>query len=558
MMENRLQELCENGIDVLILGAGINGSGLFRDLAEQGLRVLMVEKNDYGSGTSAAPSRMIHGGLKYLETGEFRLVAQSTLERNLLLRNAPHAVTALATVIPIFSWTKGVWAALRTLFGSTTAARSRGALLLKVGLSIYDYYGSRANVMPRHKMRSRKTTLAEFPQMTPKIVASGLYYDAKISGPERLVWELLADGMAANSTALAVNYCSVTGCGGDLVQITHENGSVFSVKPKIVINAGGPWIDRVNALFGETTKMIGGTKGSHILLDHPELLAMLKGQMIYFEADDGRILLVYDYLGKALVGSTDIKAAEPDDVRCEGVEIDYFMMSLRAVLPGMTFEENQIVYAYSGIRPLPASDATSPGLISRDHSMPVLEATERRGFPIISLVGGKWTTFRGFAEEAADVCLARLGLARKVSTRDLAIGGGKGFPVDEASKSRLISAMAAQVGAARAAELLARYGTTAQDLLADPGLDDGPRLPDAVGYSLAEIGWLARTNGVEHLADLVLRRTTLAVTKAISGADLRAIAAVMGDVKGWDAAKQAAEVAAVIERLARINRQILS
>ena len=134
----RLQDLCENGIDVLILGAGINGAGLFRDLAEQGLRVLLVEKADFGGGTSAAPSRMIHGGLKYLETGEFRLVAQSTLERNLLLRNAPHAVTPLPTVIPIFSWTKGVWAALRTLFGSTTAARSRGALLLKVGLTIYD------------------------------------------------------------------------------------------------------------------------------------------------------------------------------------------------------------------------------------------------------------------------------------------------------------------------------------------------------------------------------------------------------------------------------------
>jgi glycerol-3-phosphate dehydrogenase len=557
MMEHRLQELCENGVDVLILGAGINGAGLFRDLAEQGLRVLMVEKNDYGSGTSAAPSRLIHGGLKYLETGEFRLVAQSTLERNLLLRNAPHVVTALATVIPIFSWTKGVWAALRTLFGSTTAARSRGALLLKVGLSIYDYYGSRANVMPRHQMRSRRKTLAEFPQMTPKIVASGLYYDAKISGPERLVWELLADGMAANRAALALNYCSVIGYHGGTVQLTHEDGSVFYVTPKIVINAGGPWIDRVNALFGETTKMIGGTKGSHILLDHPELLAMLNGQMIYFEADDGRILLVYDYLGKALVGSTDIKAVEPEDVRCDEVEIDYFLASLRAVLPGLAFSETQIVYAYAGIRPLPASDAATPGLISRDHSMPIIEASAARDFPIISLVGGKWTTFRGFAEEAADLCLARLGAARKVSTRDLAIGGGKGYPIDEASKSALIAEMAARVGSARAAELLTRYGTTAQDFLTEPGFDDGPRLPDATAYSLAEIDWLARTNGVAHLGDLVLRRTTLAVTKAISLADLKAITVVMGAVKGWDSATQAAEVAAVVERLARINRQII-
>ena len=120
---------------------GINGAGLFRDLCEQGVRCLIVDKADFGSGTSAAPSRLIHGGLKYLETGEFGLVAQSTLERNLLLKNAPHCVEPLPTVIPIFSWTRGIGAALRTLAGSTTAPRSRGAILIKIGLALYDFYG---------------------------------------------------------------------------------------------------------------------------------------------------------------------------------------------------------------------------------------------------------------------------------------------------------------------------------------------------------------------------------------------------------------------------------
>ena len=116
-------------IDVLILGAGINGAGLFRDLCEQGVNAVIVDKADYGGGTSAAPSRLIHGGIKYLETGELRLVAQSTLERNLLLKNAPHLVKPLPTVIPIFSWLRGIGPALRTLMGSTTAPRSRGAVL---------------------------------------------------------------------------------------------------------------------------------------------------------------------------------------------------------------------------------------------------------------------------------------------------------------------------------------------------------------------------------------------------------------------------------------------
>ena len=559
--DTRLQDLCDNGTDVLILGAGINGAGLFRDLAEQGLRVLIVEKGDYGGGTSAAPSRMIHGGLKYLETGEFRLVAQSTLERNLLLRNAAHAVTPLATVIPIFSWTKGVWAALRTLFGSTTAARSRGALLLKVGLSIYDHYGSRANVMPRHKMKSRAKTLAEFPQMTPRIVASGLYYDAKIAGPERLVWELLADGMETNPNALALNYTQITAHNGAEISFIREDGTTFTTKPKLVINAAGPWIDRVNLALGVDTKLIGGTKGSHILLDHPQLLKMLNGQMIYFEADDGRILLVYDYLGKALVGSTDIKAADPENVRCEDDEIAYFLTSLRALLPGLPFDHTHIIYAYSGIRPLPASDATTPGLISRDHSAPMLEPTAQRPYPIISLVGGKWTTFRGFAEEVADTCLKRLNHSRRISTRDLGIGGGKAYPTDNAAKSRLIASAAAAGGLnlTRAGELFTRYGTSLSSLVAHKSpYSDADRLPHATAYSAAEIDWIARTEQVEHLSDLVLRRTTLAVTGALNAADLDQIATIIATAKAWPPERRATEIAQITAQLAHTNRQTLT
>ena len=192
-------------IDVLILGAGINGAGLFRDLCEQGISCVIADKGDFGGGTSAAPSRLIHGGIKYLETGELRLVAQSTLERNLLLRNAPHLVRPLPTVIPIFSWLRGVPAALRTLLGSATAPRSRGAVLMKTGLAMYDFYGRRHRVMPRHQLWSKKRALREIPPLTPRIVAAGQYYDATVTLPERLVWELLADGMGANPASTAWN-----------------------------------------------------------------------------------------------------------------------------------------------------------------------------------------------------------------------------------------------------------------------------------------------------------------------------------------------------------------
>ncbi len=543
--------------DVVILGAGINGAGLFRDLCAQGVRCLIVDKADFGSGTSAAPSRLIHGGLKYLETGEFGLVAQSTLERNLLLKNAPHCVEALPTVIPIFSWTKGIGASLRTLAGSTTAPRSRGAVLIKIGLALYDFYGSRDRVMPRHRLMGKRRALRETPHLTPSIVAAGVYYDAKISRPERLVFELVRDGLDLHPASAAASAATLIGAAAGVLGFALPDGATLAVRPRIVVNAAGPWIDQVNAALGAPSRLIGGTKGSHILLDHPELLRELAGRMIYFEADDGRILLVYDYLGRALVGSTDIPAADPEAVRCDDDEIDYFLTSLRALLPGLAFERGQIVYAYSGIRPLPASDAASPGLISRDHSTPTAEPEGDRPFPIVSLVGGKWTTFRGFAEEVADATLARLGRSRATSTRALAIGGGRGFPADAPARAAWLAEAARETGLdeARLDRLLARYGTTARAVALHRGdWTDADRLPDAGDYSRAEIDWIARAEMVVHLADIVMRRTTLAVTGGLTARDLDAIAEVAARALGWDAARVASEIAAVRDDLAGNHR----
>lgn len=525
-------------IDVLILGAGINGAGLFRDLCEQGVTCVIADKGDFGGGTSAAPSRLIHGGIKYLETGELRLVAQSTLERNLLLRNAPHLVRPLPTVIPIFSWFQGIPAALRTLLGSTTAPRSRGAALMKTGLAIYDFYGRRHRVMPRHQLWSKTRALREIPPLTPRIVAAGQYYDATVTLPERLVWELLADGMRAGPGSAAWNYAVLRSTDGTVVHLDTDDGPQ-ALRPRIVVNAAGPWIDRVNAALGAPSRLIGGTKGSHVLLDHPELLAALKGRMIYFEADDGRICLVFDYLGRALVGSTDIRADDPDHVACDDAEIGYFLDALRGLLPGLRFDRDQIVYAYSGIRPLPASDAANPGLISRDHSAPVAEPDGARSWPVISLVGGKWTTFRGFAEEVADTVLSRLGRSRRCHTKHLPIGGGRDYPTDPRAWA---DRAARDTGAApaRAAALLARYGTTAQAILAAEGT--APQMLEDTDHSLAELDWLIRHERVRHLADLVMRRTALAVTGHLSRRDLDRIAGLCAQALDWDPARTAQEL----------------
>ncbi len=543
--------------EVIILGAGINGAGLFRDLCLQGVKCLIVDKADFGSGTSAAPSRLIHGGIKYLETGELGLVAQSTLERNLLLRNAPHCVEPLATFIPSFSLMKGAFAAIRTLFGSTTAPRSRGAILIKIGLALYDLYGARHRVMPKHQFMFRKRALAEMPEVTPRIVAGGIYYDAKISRPERLVWELVRDGLDACAGSRAANFTSLLDQTDGVLTFRDPEGAERQAIGKLVVNAAGPWIDHVNATLGAETKLIGGTKGSHILLNHPALVKSLKRRMIYFEADDGRICLVYEYLGLALVGSTDIKAADPENVRCEDDEIDYFIASLRSLLPRLRFGRDQIVYAYSGIRPLPASDASQPGLISRDHSAPVIEPVESRPFAIISLVGGKWTTFRGFAEEVADTILTRLTKTRAKSTQMLAIGGGRDFPADDATRKTWIAGRATSPGLApqRIAMLLSRYGTTADRVIDHiaGGAENG-ELTHVPGYCAAEIDWIARTEMVEHLADIVMRRTTLAIEGRLSAEALDEISRIAAAALGWSEEKRTEEVAAVSAHLQRFNR----
>ncbi|TXI02881.1 MAG: glycerol-3-phosphate dehydrogenase/oxidase [Rhizobium sp.] len=560
-LKQRFSQLQTGDVDVVILGAGVNGAGLFRDLSVQGVNCLIVDKADFGSGTSAAPSRLIHGGLKYLETGEFGLVAQSALERNLLLKNAPHCVEALPTFVPIFSWMRGIPAALRTLFGSTTAPRSRGAVLIKIGLALYDFFGSRNRVMPRHRFLLKSRALKEMPHVTPQIVAGGIYYDAKISRPERLVYELVNDGLAANGGALAANCTTLVSASEGLLTFQRADGYAFSVRPKLVINAAGPWIDHVNAMLGAPAHLIGGTKGSHILLDHPELVRSLNGHMIYFEADDGRICLVYGYLGQALVGSTDIPCDDPDNVRCEEPEIDYFLDSVRTLLPSLRFDRDQVTYSYSGIRPLPASDASSPGLISRDHSAPVFEPQVGRPFPIISLVGGKWTTFRGFAEEVADTVLSRLQRSRRQSTERLAIGGGLGFPIDSSGRATWIRSIAAKTGveASRADELLSRYGTTAAAILAHRSTyNDSQRISGAQHHSALEIDWIARQELVVHLSDIVFRRTTMAIEGLLTVQGLREIGAIAAAALQWDAQRLAKEIDDVVISLSKFHGQTLT
>ncbi|HEX8047882.1 FAD-dependent oxidoreductase [Rhizobium sp.] len=528
-------------VDVCVIGGGINGISVFRELALQGLDVLLVEKHDYCSGASAALSRMVHGGLRYLENGEFKLVQESLAERDRLLRNAPHYVAPLPTTVPVFDIFSGLGNGLVRFLGLTRRPSRRGAIAIKAGLSIYDFLTRKRAMMPRHQFRGRRSTLAKWPALNADISSSATYYDAWVSHPERLGIELLDDGLSTGSKAL--NYADIraVGEGRYLVQDT-ITGSLATIEPTLIINATGGWIDITNGtLFKPETRtvpLMGGTKGSHLIIGNAALYDALAGHMIYYENEDGRICILFPYLGKVLVGSTDIRIDDPDSVRCEADERDYILQSLSFVLPDIKIRPEEISFQFSGVRPLPASTDSFTGRIPRDHFCTVVDDADG-GPSVVCMIGGKWTTFRSFGELAADLALERLGKERRISTADRAIGGGRQFPLDRAA---WIAQVATEKGipGSRMAVLFGRYGTQAEAIAGFIAMASDRSTPHP-DYSERELIFLIRNEAAEHLDDLLLRRTTLAISGHLSQQMMDATLDLLAAEKAWTPAERSAE-----------------
>ncbi|WP_026186882.1 glycerol-3-phosphate dehydrogenase/oxidase [Ensifer sp. BR816] len=530
-------------VDVCVLGGGINGISVFRELALQGASVLLVEKGDYCSGASAALSRMVHGGLRYLENGEFGLVQEALVERDRLLRNAPHYVAPLPTTVPIFDVFSGLANGIVRFLGLTRRPSRRGAVAVKAGLGIYDFLTRKRALMPRHQFRGRKSTLEKWPALNPAILSSATYHDAWVSHPERIGIELLRDALSAGAHAGALNYAVIEQAeAGEFLLRDCISAEKFPIRPRLVINATGGWIDTANGMLfpadDRPAPLMGGTKGSHLIIDNPALRDMLDGHMIYYENEDGRICILFPYLGKVLVGSTDIRVDHPDAARCEADERDYILQSLAFVLPGVSIQPEEIVFQFAGVRPLPASNDSFTGRIPRDHFCTLLEARDG-GPPVLCMIGGKWTTFRSFGELAADMALQRLGHSRGVETTDRTFGGGRGFPKDRSGWIRDLSDSTG-LPPDRAATLFERYGTDAKDIVRFTAAGPDHRLPHA-GYSARELLHLIRTEAVEHLDDLLLRRTTLAITGELSLDMTEAALDLLAAEKGWSAPRKAEE-----------------
>jgi glycerol-3-phosphate dehydrogenase len=359
--------------DVVIIGGGINGAGIARDAAMRGLKVLLIEKGELGCATTSASTRLIHGGLRYLEHFEFGLVRESLREREILLTIAPDLVKPLAIVIPIYKQSK------------------RGRLTIRAGMTLYDLL-SWGKSLPRHRMLSRTETIERWPGLNPEgLVGSALYYDAQVEFPERLV---LANVQSAQEFGAEVlTHTRVTSLTGSGVEFGGQ-----LVEASVIINAAGPWVDFVlERAPVKSPKLIGGTKGSHIIVPG---FPGAPANAIYLEArSDGRPVFIIPWNRQYLIGTTDVRfEGDPDEVRCEDWEIDYLLSETNLAIPEARLTRDNILSTYSGVRPLPYRNSTRRHFIREHPQLPNL----------LSIVGGKLTTYRSLAEECVDLIFRKL------------------------------------------------------------------------------------------------------------------------------------------------------
>ena len=491
--------------DVLILGGGVNGTGLLRELALQGARCVLVDRADFSAGASSKSSRMIHGGLRYLENAEFRLVSESVHERNRLLKYAPHYVKPLKTTIPIISWFAGMIKAPLIFMGLNIKAGGRGALIVKMGLTFYDILTCRLRQTPWNYLMGKKRSLQEIPGLRNDIVCTATYWDAWISQPERLCVEMALEACAEQPECVALNYVEAQKLGADTVALTDTlTGETFTLRPKAVVNATGAWVDFANRAMGIDSRLIGGTKGSHLVIDNAGLFNALGDRMIYYEHTDGRICITFRFMDKVIMGSTDIRVANPDDAACDDAEIEYMMATLKGVFPGIAIQRSDIVHVFCGVRPLIASGQGYTGKVSRSHHLAEHAPDSGRAFPVYSMVGGKLTTFRAFAEMTADRVLKLLGKPRLVSTADRTYPGRA--PVTEGTPLRTLP-----------------------------------------GHTAEEIRAIARQELVVHLSDLMRRRSVISLLGHATDAAAAELAAIVGDTLGWDDAQRQNEITLALQ-----------
>lgn len=524
--------------DLIIIGGGINGAGVARDAALRGLKTILIEKSDFASGTSSWSTRLVHGGLRYLEYFEFPLVRESLREREVLLRTASHLVQPLMLTVPVYS------------------GRSRPYWKIQAGMFLYDIF-SFDKTLPPHRMLPKRKLRQLFRYLEPEnLKGAAQYYDAQATYAERLCLENILSAQAEGATVL--NYVEVKKLERQGNRITHlackdrlseQEFTLQCSDHTVIINTSGPWVDQIckrgaangsDAPIG-TRKKIGGTKGSHIIVD---TFAGAPDTALYVEAKtDGRPFFIVPWLDMYLIGTTDLPfQGELDNIKADNDEIDYLLTETNNIIPTAQLCREDVKFTYSGVRPLPNEEGKKPGSVTRKH---ILHDHSKEGVVnLISLIGGKLTTYRHVGQEMVDVIFKKLGRQAPLCSTEKMPLPGYILPTDS-SLQKARDQYSPLVPLKTIHHLFGLYGAKALEVLelaeSEPELAEliTPELPDIK----AQIVYAIRSELAHTILDITRRRTTLAMQAHYGLELLPVITELLKKYCGWSEQKCSQQVA---------------
>ncbi|MDQ3653925.1 MAG: glycerol-3-phosphate dehydrogenase/oxidase [Chloroflexota bacterium] len=514
--------------DIIVVGGGINGSGVARDAALRGLKVLLLDKTDIAAGTTSWSSRLIHGGLRYLEHGEIPLVYESLQERERLLHIASHLVFPLPLTLPIYGYHK------------------RGPLTIRAGMIAYDILSWNKS-LPRHRMYSRAGALAHEPGLNPRdLKAAARYYDAQIVFPERISVENMLDAVAHG--AIVRNRARVDDLileAGRIrgVQFEDEStGERHLARGGTVVNVAGPWVDRVLRDAGIETPdnpLLGVTKGTHIVV---EPFPGAPSDALYIEAKtDGRPYFIIPWNNLYLIGTTDDRYdGDPNRVVPTEGEIAYLLEETNVAIPSAALTRDSVCYAYAGLRPLPHQESGSESAITRRH---IIHDHAPQVYGLLSIVGGKLTTYRNLSEQTVDKVGDLLGMDLPDSTTGT--GLLPGAPESFGAFARdFQQARPSWLGERSASYLLHIYGVRANDVVAMAERDAALReiVSPATGLIAAAIVFSFTDEQASTLTDAIMRRTMIGYASDAGFDALEGVGQAVAHGLGWDDRRIATEL----------------
>ncbi len=535
-VESRLNGLEKERLDIIVIGGGVIGTGIANDAAGRGLRVALFEKDDYASGTSSRATRLVHGGLRYLEMFDFALVRQDLKEREMLLRNAPHLVNPLPFLVPMYE---------RSLFYQVK---------LRIGMVLYDVL-SYDKSLPNHKFYSTAQTLQKEPSLKAEgLKGSFIYYDGQVPLTERLVLENVI--AAQQKGAHCFNHCKVIKAlyeGKNVTGVLVEDelsGQQFEVKARLVVNVAGPWLDPLEEkLTGKESHKVRKTKGIHFTAP-----STTNNALVLFAQKDDRLFFVIPWLGYAWVGTTDTDFDEDlDNVRATREDVDYLVESVREVFPKSDWDT--IYFTNAGVRALVRKETRAgadESAVSRKHA--VVDQEKKNGLTgMISVVGGKLTAYRGIAEEATDVALKKLGLGSKTKTdREKLPGAQFEGSFDQFTNRMVEEGKKHGLNEGQVKNLTRLYGSRISEIFelvkANPSL--AKPIHSAYPDILAQLQHAVEKEQCLDVCDFMMRRSALFFTPDQGRQAAQTISLELAKFLNWDETQRQQAEAAYAQELA--------